>query len=189
MLEESPLLKPYARRMGLFFACRPTSKPKNYRSCQEHVGETEFFLQNSVSQSPHRDQVNRVRLVLVGFSVVKRLTLWFFHQVMLASTYILAPEGRQVYRYVDSLNTEAPEGRHLDRAHEYVRKLFSYGRCNRHNQPVAPLGLGKVRFHYFYTPVGSLSQSLFVPLIPSGAKRLVRNPHPTNVFFKKALKH
>ena len=25
---------------------------------------------------------------------------------------------------------------HLDRAHEYVRKLFSYGRCNRHNQPV-----------------------------------------------------
>ena len=30
---------------------------------------------------------------------------------------------------------------HLDRAHEYIRKLFSYGRCNRHNQPVAPLGL------------------------------------------------
>ena len=32
-----------------------------------------------------------------------------------------------------------------------------------------PLGLGKVRFRCFYTPVGSLSQPLFVPLIPSGA--------------------
>ena len=65
------------------------------------------------SPNPHRDQFNRVRLVLVGFSVVKRLTLWFFHQVMMASTYILAPEGRQVYRNSGILLSQAPEGRQV----------------------------------------------------------------------------
>ena len=32
--------------------CTYSPVPEQFRSCQEHVGETEFFLQNSVSQSP-----------------------------------------------------------------------------------------------------------------------------------------
>ena len=41
----------------------------------------------------------------------------------------------------------------------YLRKLL----------PVAPLGLWRVCIRCFYTPVGSLSHSLFTRLIPAGA--------------------